>query len=99
MVSCEASRARSLATGHNHAKSWGNSILGAEPLMAEPSSSPLESLYVDTLKSALGSDLWKSKQVCNMSKSGGLLYMLTYKASIKGRVERYQHFIEWTFKG
>lgn len=52
MVSCEASRAHNLATGHNHAKSWGNSILGAEPLMAEPSSSPLESLYVDTLKSA-----------------------------------------------
>lgn len=24
--------------------------------------------------------------------------MLTYKASIKGHVEKYQHFVEWTYK-
>ena len=40
----------------------------------------------------------KSKEICNMNESGGLLYILTYKTSIKGHVERYQPFIEWTYK-
>lgn len=94
MVSCEVSRTHRLATGHNHAKScWGNSLLGAESLMTESSSNPPESLYVDKSKSALSCVLWKCKQVCNMNTSGGLLCMLTYKASIEGHVERYQHFI------